>query len=226
MISESVRSLSVTPNTWIEASWDEFLAATEDPAWETAHFYFDNLAMKVEMTPIGFWHSRNNSVVFKAISLFAGLNQIDIIEMTNGSFRLEGKRECQPDIAFYIGQDIKPLPQQNKIVDLETVGPPQLAIEIAASSLSDDLGRKRLLYEQLGVQEYWVIDVNQTEVIAFNISEGRSGRIYASQVLPGLELAIVEKALQMARTENDSTITRWLLKTFANTDQTPDIPNQ
>jgi len=48
--------------------------------------------------------------------------------------------------------------------------PPTLVVEIGSSSLSDDLGRKRLLYEQSGVQEYWVNDLNVEEIIAFAIA--------------------------------------------------------
>jgi len=36
-----------------------------------------------------------------------------------------------------------------------------LLIEIAATSLGFDKGRKALLYAKLGVQEYWVVDVNE-----------------------------------------------------------------
>jgi len=59
-------------------------------------------------------------------------------------------------------------------------------VEVGASSLSDDLERKQLLYKRLGVQEYWVVDVAAGQVTAFGISRGESSRIQASQVLPGL----------------------------------------
>jgi Uma2 family endonuclease len=43
-------------------------------------------------------------------------------------------------------------------------------IEIANTSLSDDIGQKRLLYEDLGVAEYWVVDVVNIRIIAFTIT--------------------------------------------------------
>lgn len=88
-------------------------------------------------------------------------------------------------------------------------------MENAASSRSDDLGQKRLLYERLGVQEYWVVDAKSSEVIAFAIAEGRSGEIQKSQVLPGLDIALVEEALKRSQTEDDGEINRWLLQTFS-----------
>jgi len=51
----------------------------------------------------------------------------------------------------------------------------------------------------LGVQEYWVVDVQQAIVIAFAVAEGGSRQIQVSQVLPGLTMKTVEEALQQAR---------------------------
>ncbi|MEO0406386.1 MAG: hypothetical protein AAF289_03440 [Cyanobacteria bacterium P01_A01_bin.135] len=48
------------------------------------------------------------------------------------------------------------------------------------------MGTKRLLYERLGVAEYWVINVAERDLIAFAIANSRSGEIHASQVLSGL----------------------------------------
>lgn len=54
------------------------------------------------------------------------------------------------------------------------------------------------------------------EVIAFAIADGRSGRIATSQVLPQLDLALVNEALQHSVAEDTSAIGRWLLQTYQN----------
>jgi hypothetical protein len=51
--------------------------------------------------------------------------------------------------------------------------------------------------------------------IAFSIADGRSGEIQASQVLPGLTIALVEEALQCSQTQDDGEINRWLLQSFS-----------
>ena len=97
---------------------------------------------------------------------------------------------------------------------MDTYGIPQLVIEVAASSLSEDLGSKRLLYERLDVDEYWVVNVATSDVIAFSVADGRSGEIRESTVLPGLKIKAVEEALRRSQSEDDGAINRWLIKQF------------
>lgn len=92
-------------------------------------------------------------------------------------------------------------------------------IEIASTTLSDDLGPKRLLYERLGVNEYWVVDTvvdtNYSRLTAFIIIDGGSREIRVSQVLPELSLDLVEEALQRSQASDDGEINRWLIQLFS-----------
>jgi Uma2 family endonuclease len=204
---------SVT-DEWVQASWDEFMTAANSPNLEACRFYYDNNSMRIEMVPLGSSHSQDDPVVSRVISLFATVNNLRIKEIGNGSFRKTGKQECQPDIAFYIGATVPFPPRGSAPINLDEIDPPALVIEIASTTLTDDLGHKRLLYERLGVQEYWVVDVRQSKVIAFEVFEGRSGQIWESKVLPGLLMDVVEEALRRSQTEDDGTVNRWLLQTF------------
>lgn len=201
-------------DVWVPASWDEFLACAEDSAYEECRLYFDRALMRIEMVPLGSSHSQDDPLVARVISFFATLNGLRFKEISNGSFRKLAEQGCQPDIAFYIGPTVSFPPRGNAPIDLNQVDPPTLVVEISSTTLSDDLGPKRLLYERLGVTEYWVVDVNLGTVTAFEIAEGRSGEIQESDVLPGLKLEIVEQALQLGLTEDDGMINRWLLETF------------
>lgn len=201
-------------DTWCAASWEDFLALADDPAYERGRFYYYQGYMRVEMAAVGPGHGRQNSIVSKVVSLFATLNNIQIVEFANTSFRKAGLEEFQPDLAFYIGSGLRVPPESNSPVDLNECDPPALVVEVGATSISDDLGRKRLLYERAGVREYWVVDANAREAIAFEISQGRSGEIQESLVLPGLGIARVEEALTRSQTQDDGEINRWLLQTF------------
>ena len=203
-------------DTWVKASWDEFIAFADEPSLEKGRFYYDHSLMRIEMSPVGPTHAHENSIVTNVIRLFATLTNIIIYEYTNCSFRKKNNAEFQPDVAFYIGSGLKIPPRNNAPVNLNEFDLPTLVVEISSTTIHDDLGRKRLLYERLGIKEYWVIDAYTAEVFAFAIADGRSGRITRSQVLEGLEMATVEEALQRSHTnEDDGAIARWLLQTFA-----------
>ncbi len=87
-------------------------------------------------------------------------------------------------------------------------------IEIAETSLLDDLGVKRSLYEELGVDEYWVIDVQNTQISAYVMADGGSKPIQESQVLSGLTILILEEALRRSRETSQSEVCAWLLSQF------------
>jgi Uma2 family endonuclease len=70
------------------------------------------------------------------------------------------------------------------------------------------------LYEDLQVQEYWVVDVQNVRVIAFKIENEGSIRITVSQVLPELKISILTEALQRTRSSNHTEVGAWLLQQF------------
>lgn len=204
----------ILTDTWIKTTWEDYLKLTQDSNYKNATFYYDQGWMKIEMSPIGIAHARDNSILSTVIIIYAALNNIPIKELTNCSYRKTGIREVQPDISYYIGENHPHLPRNNSPINLDDVSSPTLIIEIGSSSYLDDIGKKRLLYEQLGIKEYWVVDVAESKVIAFTMENQGSYQIRESQVLSGLSIALVEEALKRSQTEDDTTITRWLMSTL------------
>ncbi len=215
MVSTSPNLQNLVTNTWVQASWEEFLALADDPNHEKFSFYYDQGYMRSELISAGSSHSQDKAIISNVFSFYSTLKNIRIKGLVNCSFRKPESAEFQPDLAFYIGAYFRMPPRSNSPINLDEFDPPALVVETAASSLSDDLGRKRLMYEQSGVREYWVENVEGGEVIAFEISDGRSGRVRESRVLPGLEIAIAEEALRRSQTEEDGEINRWLLQVFS-----------
>lgn len=200
---------------WGPISWEEYMALAKNPAYVDGRFYYHQGLLRIEMSPLGPRYGRQNSIISKVVSLFATIKNIRLVEFANTSFRKPGIAEFQPDLAFYIGSGLKIPPMTDTPVDLQQYDPPTLVIEIGDSTVSDELGRKRLLYEESGVQEYWVDDLSVAEVVALTIDNGRSGRIRESQILPGLTISLVEEALKRAKIEDDTKINLWLLKIFS-----------
>ncbi len=202
-------------DSWVKATWEDFANAMDDSQYESGRGYFDYGYMRVEMAPLGSGHGRHNTVITQLVGLFGALQNLRLAGYTNCSFHKTGERGCQPDLAFYVGADFQLPPQDNSPIDVNVYGPPTLAIEVGASSFKDDLGAKRLLYERLGVAEYWVVDVANQAAIAFAVAAGRSGEIPVSEILPGLQIALVNEALGRSQTEDDTTLLRWLMTTLA-----------
>lgn len=208
----------IITDTWVEASWQDFIQATENPDYEKGKFYYYQGKLRIEMSPLGNDHSRDHSIINSAINLYSGLKKINLNANDNCSYRKIGYQEAQPDLSYYLGDIVDAIPYGTNIIQLDKFPAPTLVIEIAKTSLADDQGEKRLLYEELGIQEYWIVNVNKGEIIAFKMENGGSYRIRESLVLPSLELSILEEALKMTRQTNHGQVMAWLLKIFSNSE--------
>lgn len=201
-------------DTWVKATWEDFLRLVENPPYAKAKAYYFDGQMRVETVGTGPDHARENTLIILAIGLICGLLGIPILGLTNCSYRKTGVREAQPDISYYAGDRVTLAPQGSAIVNLDQVPPPDLAIEISDSSINDDLGKKRLLYEEMKVAEYWVVDVENAQILAFQIVENGSLRITRSQVLPGLEISVLSEVLKLGQQMDDSQVVSWLMTQF------------
>ncbi|MEO0456920.1 MAG: Uma2 family endonuclease [Cyanobacteria bacterium P01_A01_bin.114] len=207
--------LQLPTDTWVTASWDDFLQVQADPAYEKAKLYYFEEQILIEMNAaVGPNHARDNAVIPLVISLFCIAKGLAQNSLVNCNFEKTGARGCQPDLAYYIGSNTANTPTGSSIVNLNSQAAPDLAIEIADTSVIDDLGKKRMLYESLNIPEYWVVDVKKAEVIIFAIADSGSRRLEASLVLPGLTVATLDAALKKSRTSDQTALGQWLMAQF------------
>jgi Uma2 family endonuclease len=111
----------------------------------------------------------------------------------NGSIRLDLDNVPQPDAYLMIEPERG---GQARISEDDYIeGAPELVAEIAASSVSYDLGRKLHAYRRNGVKEYIVWRVQDREVDWFVLREGRyepltpgADGVLRSEAFPGLWL--------------------------------------
>ena len=204
----------IPTDTWVTATWEEYVEAIEDPAYQKAKSYYHNHQLRIEMSPLGYQHANDHLVIIGAITLFTVLKGIKLRGIDNCTYRKTGSQDAQPDISFYMGENANVIPWETSIIDLNIYPPPTLVIEVASSSLADDKGQKRLLYENLKVTEYWIVDVNKAQIIAFAIGNVGSKRITTSQVLPGLAMSLLEEALRRTRDTEQSEAFAWLFNQF------------
>lgn len=85
------------------------------------------------------------------------------------AFELSETNSPEPDIAFVTTE------HEDRVHWGRVEGPPDFAIEIVTpDSVERDYEDKRLLYEQHGVSEYWIVDEHRQTVTAYRLD--RRGR--------------------------------------------------
>lgn len=128
----------------------------------------------VAMAAKGFAHDRVKNEV---VRLCNRVLPDDVYVAVESTLRLERTTLLEPDILVARERDLERSPE-----GFATVAGPRvlLAIEIAASSLSYDRGRKADLYARFGVPEYWVIDANERVAwVHAEPDEGSYGKVVA-----------------------------------------------
>jgi Uma2 family endonuclease len=203
-----------TANTWTKADWNTYLNTIDSPEHEKHQGYYYSGYMRIEDMPTGADHSRYHVILTFAINLFCTIGGIAINGLDNCTYRKTEIRECQPDLSYYTGERARLAPVGKSLVNLDEQAIPNLVIEISNTTLEDDLGAKRLLYEEMGISEYWVVDVQNSQVYAFEIFDRGSKRIDTSIVLQGLSIATITEALNLSKEQDQSQIGQWLMGEF------------
>lgn len=109
----------------------------------------------------------------------------------NGTARLDPDNEPQPDGMLFRGQETRL--DEDGYLD----GPPELVVEVAASSASYNLGPKMSVYRRNGVSEYVVWQVYEERIDWFRLGEDgyellapNDAGIIESVQFPGLRLDV------------------------------------
>lgn len=118
----------------------------------------------------------------------------DLQMMPESTIRLEGDNDLQPDVMLRRRDKGSSLISQ----DWHVHGPPELAVEVAASSASYDLHVKKEVYRRTGVQEYLVWQVHEKRVDWWELRDGQfvtiepdEHGVIESRVFPGLRLNVL-----------------------------------
>jgi Uma2 family endonuclease len=204
----------IVTNTWRKADWETYISAIDSPEHEKHQGYYYSGYMRIEDMPTGADHSRYHLLIANALNLFCTIGGIAINGFDNCTYRKTGIRECQPDLSYYCEENARLAPIGTSVINLDEQATPNLVIEISNTTLEDDLGAKRLLYEEMGIAEYWVVDVQNTLIYAFEMIDRGSRRIDTSLVLPELSIDIITTALNLSKEQDQSQIGKWLMSEF------------
>jgi Uma2 family endonuclease len=211
----------IATNGWVKADWDTYIDAIESSGDEKYNGYYYEGRMRIEDMQKGADHGRFHALTSFAINLFCMVREIPINGLINCSYRKPGIMECQPDLSYY-SQDLAQIaPQGVSVVNLDEQSTPNLVIEVSNITLADDLGAKRRLYEEMGVAEYWIVvahywilDVPNVKIHAFNLADRSSQALDVSLAIPNLSISTITQALNRSREQDQTQIGQWLMSEF------------
>ncbi|MGL4460837.1 MAG: Uma2 family endonuclease [Planctomycetia bacterium] len=142
-------------------------------------------------SPVSFGnHGRQHFDLIGWLSLYR-FQTAGVLGADNATVRLDMDNEPQPDALLLIDPR---LGGQTKIVENYIEGAPELAAEIASSSISIDRKAKLQAYQRNGVREYVLWRIDDAAVDWFVLRDGRyesmpsQDGLYRSEVFPGLWL--------------------------------------
>jgi len=144
-------------------------------------------------SPLGFSsHAKPHAQIMAWLGTYAALTPgVEVGD--NPTVRLDGANEPQPDAVMVLAEELGGQTRLSEDGYIE--GAPELVVEVAASSASNDLFDKKGAYRRNGVQEYIVWQVLEQKLSWFKLVEGdyveqvpdENGILYSS-VFPGLWL--------------------------------------
>lgn len=207
----------LTSQTWHDATWDDYVALRDDESIEFTKISFHKTAnttgpLWVDMSTEGIGHARFNNLMTMIFACWAFLHPETPIESLGGCLMdLAESHACSPDLVLYSGDEI---PTWNvgepRRIDLTRHRMPDLVGEISDTSLRQDLAEQKRLYETLGIREYWVINVQNYQILAFRLNEaGIYEPCTEFRVLPGLPIALLSQTIAKLATLTNTAAANW-----------------
>ncbi len=160
---------------------EEFLAWGDEDTW--AEWRDGEIIM---MTPASFQHQDIVRFLMALLSLWMERHKRGVVSPAPFAMRLK-KSVREPDILVVTEEHL------DRLTPTYLDGPADLVVEVVSpESVGRDRGEKFYEYEEAGVREYWLIDL-QREVLEVYVREGERFKLafmehtgrYESRVLPG-----------------------------------------
>ncbi|PSO82210.1 MAG: hypothetical protein BRC44_03230 [Cyanobacteria bacterium QS_4_48_99] len=137
----------VPTDIWVTASWEDYIEIVSNSFYEKGKCYYHDGQLRIEMAPVGYDHSSDNTVITLTVSLFGIAKNIPLTGLINCSYRQQGKRECQPDLSYYLGvvdvEKVKLLAFSVSQEDTPEITQSRILPELETNLLEEALRRSR-----------------------------------------------------------------------------------
>ncbi|GFE69910.1 Uma2 family endonuclease [Chroococcus sp. FPU101] len=208
---ESESQISLIPE-WKPATWDDYLSVRDAPTIERVKLFFYNNQLLAEMGGEGINHSKFADLLIMLFFVWFQQHPDQIFSsFSRCQIEKPNTKAGAPDLVLYIGDDYPRWGEgERRYINLEYHRVPNLVGEVADTTLATDLDEKKHLYAELGIPEYWVIDVKGKRVIAFSLQEnGTYQEIDISVALSNLPIKLVEQTISKLEQESNVRAANW-----------------
>jgi Uma2 family endonuclease len=188
----------ILKNQWQSASWKDYEQYRDALDPDQFRLFFDRGNLLVtEMGWEGIDHAAICDLFTLILGFWFGLHSEQTASSLGRCLLEKAKKQSgAPDLVLYLGDDYpKWQPGEARRIDLNKWRVPDLVGEISDTTLTTDLDEKKQLYADLGIAEYWVIDVRGQRVFAFSLQDGKYKTCEQSQILAGLPISLLEETL-------------------------------
>ena len=196
---------------WQAATWEDYVAACEDPSLEEARIFFYEGYLWIDMGNEGPQHARFNDLFTIIFFVWFTTKIGQTFDSLSGCVIEKPKVGAgAPDKVLYIGGDFHQWQKgEPRRINLNQSRVPDLVGEIADTTLASDLDEKKRLYAALGIPEYWVVDIKGERVLAFRLQEnGKYQECEISGAIEGLPIALLSETLKLLG-EGNGTAAMW-----------------
>ena len=214
---------NLTYPQWKNATWSEYLAIVENPNLEDVRVFYNEGELWIDMGYEGPLHAIYNDLFTMIFLLWFARHpeqSFDSESMSGCVIAKPNQKGVSPDKILYVGGNTPKLkPGEPRRIDLDKWRVPDLVAEISDTTLAIDLDEKKQIYADLGIREYWVIDIKGNQVIAFILQEnGNYQQCEQSTVLSGLPIDLLEQTLTQLEQTNNFRAALWLAEKIAQLD--------
>jgi Uma2 family endonuclease len=198
-----------------DATWQDYLNLRDNKTQDWQKIAFNQGWLWIAMGHEGPNHASFSDLITAIFFAWAFLHPEQNLQ-SYGRCLIENPetQSCAPDLVLYRGEAIPQWQEgEPRRIDLSRHRKPDLVGEIADTTLNLDLDEQKQLYTQLGIAEYWVIDVKGKQIFAFGLNAvGVYELLQESQVLTGLPIPLIAQTLERLGSETNTTSANWLMQ--------------
>lgn len=204
---------------WKEANWEDYITYRDDLEDQRIKLYFHENQLWIQMGKEGINHASISDLFTMLLFIWFSQHSEQILNTFGGCLlEKQEQRSAAPDLVVYLGEDYPKWQQgESRYINLDKWRVPNLVGEISDTTLSTDLDEKKHLYADLGIPEYWVIDVQAKRVFAFQLQENKKYQESDfSLALQGLPISLLTQTLERLEQETNSSAANWFAREISS----------